>query len=217
MWKMINEYTNKIEVIIEECNNNTNTNNDKETLNFDPLNPIEEINIKRKFHKKLINLLQKYDSTFETSNIWMLNQLIIPLSLGTSQNSNQLKPRYQTPENDFIIYNSSTHLDNSLNYNDTSIHNVSIDDNLSTMSKTKSTISKLHIHTCYAFNQQGSYSLPLVVFPSGELDSNVSEALKKTTLIDESKLMATFWALKYLSLSFQSESEAFFNKNQNLI
>ena len=60
----------------------------------------------------------------------MLNQLIIPLSLGTSQNSNQLKPRYQTPENDFIIYNSSTHLDNSLNNNDTSIHNVSIDETL---------------------------------------------------------------------------------------
>ena len=148
----------------------------------------EEINIKTKFHKKLINLLQKCNQTFETANIWMLNQLIIPLTAGTAQNSNQLKQRYLTPENDYIIYNSSINntgtalvepLTNGLM--NESIHNVSIDESLAK----KSTISKLHIHTCYAFSQTGTFSLPLVVFPRNELDSNCTEALKKTTVIDE--------------------------------
>ena len=160
---------NKIEIVVEECNPSTT-----ETTNLVENDQNEEIN--SKFHKKLTNLLLKYNLTsFEASNIWMLNQLIIPLSLGTSQNSNQLKPRYQTPENDFTIYNSTVNID---------INNVSIDENLSTIKST----SKLHIHTCYAFNQLGSYSLPLVVFPTSELDSNVTDALKKTALIDETHI-----------------------------
>lgn len=172
----------KIESTTEriECNNN------------DDEDDTEELNVKRKFHKKLIGLLLKFNLTFEKANVWMLNQVIIPLTQATAQNSNQLKLRYLTPENDYIVYNASATgtslLDSSINgstmLNDTSIHNVSIDENLSKMVK-KSTISKLHIHTCYAFNQNGAFSLPVVVFPKGEFDSNATESLKKTTLIDE--------------------------------
>ena len=73
--------------------------NDEETCQTD-----EENNNKTKFHKRLTNILFKFNLTFETANIWMLNQLIIPLT----QTTNLLKLRYQTPKNDFIIYNAST-------------------------------------------------------------------------------------------------------------
>jgi hypothetical protein len=127
---------------------------------------------KQRLQNDLIEILQQTGSTFEAANVWVLNQVAIPLTQG----SGLTKFRYLVPENDFIIYNTNQQQPKTPD---------EATEGAEPAANKHSTVNKTHIHLCYAFNQTGTCSIPLVIFPTNELDANCTQALKNTTVIDE--------------------------------
>jgi hypothetical protein len=157
----------------EKCNEIEITSNNEQQVQLDG-------NLKHIMYASLVDILQKTGTTFEAANIWILNQVAVPLTQG----SGLTKFRYLVPENDFILYNTATagqQQQQRVNNNTTDQDVVNNDaDNAK-----PTQVNKVHVHTCYAFNQAGNCSIPLVVFPVDELDANCTQALMNTTVVDE--------------------------------
>ena len=61
--------------------------------------------IKERFQKKFIDLLQSgADHQHFVNNIWILNEIVVPLGPNEKITSHFLKPKYATPENDHSLY-----------------------------------------------------------------------------------------------------------------
>jgi hypothetical protein len=149
-----------------------------------------------KFESKLKHLISEKTSNnkneFIFNNIWLLNQLIIPIS-GSQNQCGSLRIHYQLcPENELTAYG---HIKKGLLKPTDKLTGLTCSEYLSadidTMNsqdcncnfRNGSIINRAHIHTLFASNFSGRYSVPLVNCPRNEFESGgLQDALISKTI-----------------------------------
>jgi hypothetical protein len=156
--------------------------------------------VRNQFHEKLIDQLKSTliheNATNKTilNNVWILNETVVPIvPLNSStQHCGFFKIKYLLPENDFSVY-SETKLkpisrlpkENEPGSLDTSCFSLDVQTGRELANETIQLLKMKHVHAFYAFNGQGMHSLPLIIYPQNELDSNATPAIQKTTCIEQ--------------------------------
>jgi hypothetical protein len=144
------------------------------------------------FHSKLKELCgpNEMQKEFIANNVWLVSEISFPVF---SKESDYEK--YDAPEDDSIIYSSL--IDKNIAF-----EKVTTSDTLQLADSKNFSLpleylleepprqrvhSKLHIHSLYACNSVGQYSIPLIVFPSKQLPNDCLPALYKSNCIQESQ------------------------------
>lgn len=174
--------------------NNTNGNQAPTTNSSHSTKPLPlNLNqIKTSFNEKLNHLISEHKITIQSSNIWILSELLIPLSTANNSSIDKLgglKLKYLQPEN-YASIQQNSHNDDSI----LPVINGCIDDNLDLSNSNQLSVPfnfkintelnniRNHIHTYYAYNQQCMLSAPLVTFPQNDLDPILTTNLIRNTV-----------------------------------
>jgi hypothetical protein len=152
------------------------------------------------FAEKLNTIINEFNITGQSANLWILNDLLIPLNTCNNYSSDKLgilKVKYTQPETYASIHvpNESENIayppisgtfDHTFDFvNDTEHLSMALS------FKTNYELNKIsnHIHSYFAYNQQCQVSKPLIVFPKSEaleptLDAN---PIKNTASIERTQ------------------------------
>jgi hypothetical protein len=155
------------------------------------------------FGTRLRNLITQFElTTLHSANLWILNDVLVPLNTFSNHlpetKSGDLKLKYTEPESYSSLHVSSPpanidtpyppikgHMDRLFEFACDSEH-------ISTPLRFKTNYSlnriNVHVHTYFAYNQQATLAMPLIVFPRNEsLDHTLAgNPIVKTVHVERS-------------------------------
>jgi hypothetical protein len=143
------------------------------------------------FKQKLLDLINREDKN--CNNLWILNEILIPLNTAQTcslaEKVGGLRLKYEEAENYLTIHKESQNEEESLPEipqcefisNNNQQQRFSEKMNLK-YARLNLNVIRHHIHTYFAYNQQGMISTQMIVYPQNELDQKIGEKTIKNTI-----------------------------------